>query len=70
MNTTVCAATDAVKQWTDIDWKKAEYYVKKTTDSYCEGLQRRQTQQSEIFAVDADTLFLCQSTGNKKSYFK
>ena len=29
MNTTVCAATDAVKQWTDIDWKKAEYYVKK-----------------------------------------
>ena len=62
MNTTVCAATDAVKQWTDIDWKKAE--------SYCEGLQRRQTQQSEIFAVDADTLFLCQSTGNKKSYFK
>lgn len=29
MNTNVCAAADIAKQWTDIDWKKAENYVKK-----------------------------------------
>ena len=37
MNVKACATSDVVAAWTQINWQKAEDYVKKTAKAYRKG---------------------------------
>ena len=65
MNVKACATSDVAAAWNQIDWQKAESYVKKLQKRIVKA--QMEGRQGKVNTVAVDPLFLRQSISSKES---